>query len=167
VAAALTTLTDPEDGGRIVDHIYRREELYSGPYVEQAPDLIVVMRGYDYITRGGNELTATEVVSSPAVNHTGNHRLDGMLILWGPGIRQGVKVQGAHIMDLMPTILRAMEIPVPREVDGRVISEAFERPEHLATLARRLLAAPEGQRHLTADEQQMIRRRLKNIGYFE
>jgi predicted AlkP superfamily phosphohydrolase/phosphomutase len=167
VAECLEGLTDPDDKGQIVDHIYRKEELYSGPYLEEAPDLIVVMRGYAYITRGGSELTANEVVSRPAVNHTGNHRLDGMLIMSGPGIRQGVKVKGAHIMDLLPTILQVMGVPVPQEVDGRVISEALERPEHLASLSRRLAETPEGERRLTSAEERMVRQRLKNLGYFE
>jgi len=161
-------LTDPDDGGRIVDHIYRREELYSGPFLAEAPDLVLVMRGYSYITRGGSELSATEIVAPPKVTHTGNHRLDGMLILWGPGIRQGVKLQQASIMDLMPTILHMLGVPVPSQVDGRVLGEALERSEHLVAMARRLLAPEEhGGRRLSAMEERLVRRRLRNLGYFE
>jgi predicted AlkP superfamily phosphohydrolase/phosphomutase len=160
-------LTDPDDGGRLVDHVFRREELYSGPFLDEAPDLIVVMRGYSYITRGGSELTATEVVAPPAVTHSGNHRMDGMLVLWGRGIRQGVKVQGANIIDVMPTILQILGVPVPEEVDGRVLVEALERPEHLVSLARRLLMRSAGPRRFTATEERLVRRRLRNLGYFE
>jgi predicted AlkP superfamily phosphohydrolase/phosphomutase len=167
VARTLAALTDPDDGGRIVDHLFRREELYSGPYLDQAPDLVVVMRGYSYITRGGSELTATAVVGPPKVGHSGNHRLDGMLVLWGAGIRQGAKVSGAHIVDVAPTILHLLGIPVPQELDGRVLAEALERPEHLVSLARRLLVPLEDRRRLTAAEERLVRRRLRNLGYFE
>jgi len=169
IAAVLVDrLVDPEDGGRIVDQVYRREELFSGPFLEEAPDLVVVMRGYSYITRGGCELSQTETVAPTRVGHSGNHRLDGMLVMWGPGIRQGATVQGASIMDLMPTMLQILGVPVPQGLDGRVLGEALERPEHLASMARRLLA-PEakGARPLTAGEERIVRRRLRNLGYFE
>jgi predicted AlkP superfamily phosphohydrolase/phosphomutase len=162
-----TSLRDPDDGGRIVDQVFRREELYSGPYVDQAPDLVVVMRGYSYMTRGGNELTATEVVTPPKVRHSGNHRLDGMLVMWGQGIRQGVTVEGGNIIDVMPTILSILGIPVPREVDGRVLNEALEQPEQLIGLARRLLVSDDRGRQLTATEERLVRQRLRNLGYFE
>jgi len=161
-------LTDPDDGDTIIDHVFRKEELYHGPHVDEAPDLVVVMRGYSYITRGGSELSATEVVSAPKVNHTGNHRLDGMLILWGPGMRQGVKLHEASIMDVMPTILDTLGVALPSDLDGRVLTEALEQPEHLMTIARRLLVQEEqGGRRLTAAEERLVRRRLRNLGYFE
>jgi predicted AlkP superfamily phosphohydrolase/phosphomutase len=161
-----TRLVDPADGGRVVDHIYRREELYSGPHLEEAPDLLVVMRGYAYMTRGAWELSATEIVAPPAINHTGNHRLDGMLILWGPGVRQGQLV-GAHITDVAPTILRLLDLPVPQSMDGRVLSEALERPGDLRERALRLARSSAQPSPLTAEEEQLIRRRLKNLGYIE
>jgi predicted AlkP superfamily phosphohydrolase/phosphomutase len=167
VAAALTTLTDPQDGSRVVDHVYRREELYSGPYLEEAPDLLVVMRDYAYMTRGGNELTSTRIVDTPAVNHSGNHRLNGMLVMWGPGVRRGLRLRGSHIMDVMPTILQILGLPIPREVDGRVLGEALEHHEQLSDLARKLVTLPSGEKRLTRAEEELIRTRLKNLGYFE
>ncbi len=167
VAAALLSITDPEDGDRVVSQVYRREELYSGPYLEEAPDLVVTMRDYAYMTRGGNELSSTEIISEPAVNHSGNHRLNGMLIMNGPGIRPGYRVKGAHIMDVMPTVLHILGVPVPVEVDGRVLSEALERPEFLADLASKLTREASGGRALSRSEEQLIRDRLKNLGYLD
>ena len=172
VAEELLTLAHPDTGELLVDHVYRREEVYWGPHCDEAPDLLVVMNDYAYITRGGNELSATEVVTQPTVNHSGNHRLNGMLVLWGPGIRTGMRLTGAHIMDVMPTILHLMGVPVPQDVDGRVISEALERPEHLADLARRFNVhantdTSRGGRGLNRGEEELIRARLKSLGYFE
>ncbi len=167
VARTLLTLTDPEDGDRVVNHVYRREEIYHGPHLEDAPDLVVVMRDYAYITRGGSELTSRDVISEPAVNHSGNHRLNGMLIMNGPGIRGGYRVKSAHIMDVMPTVLHILGIPVPANLDGRVLSEALERPELLADLAQKLTRETPGGKHLTRTEEQLIRDRLKNLGYLE
>ena len=167
VARRLLTLTDPEDGQRVVNHVYRREEIYHGPHLDEAPDLVVVMRDYAYMTRGGSELTSRDVISEPSVNHSGNHRLNGMLVMNGPGIRSGYRVKSAHIMDVMPTVLHILGIPVPADLDGRVLSEALERPELLADLAQKLTRETPGGKHLTRTEEQLIRDRLKNLGYLD
>ena len=114
-------------------------------------------------------MTQTEVVCCPPrVNHSGNHRLNGMLAMWGPGIRTDIKLTSAHIMDVMPTILHVMGVPVPDDLDGRVLSEAMERPEHLADLARKLrVTVNRSGKVLSRAEEELIRARLKNLGYFE
>jgi len=56
----------------------------------------------------------------------GVHRKEGVLMVVGPGIRKGYKIRGARIMDLAPTILHTMGIPVPSDMDGRVLEEIFE-----------------------------------------
>ncbi len=167
VAEALAALTDPDDGASIVDRIYRREELYSGPCLDDAPDLIVVMRSYAYMTRGGRELAQTRVVERPAVQHTGNHRPDGMIVLWGPGIRQAHRLRSAAIVDVLPTVLALLGRSPPEGLDGRVLDEALERREHLALLARRLVEPATGGTGLAPDEELLVRRRLKNLGYLE
>jgi hypothetical protein len=62
----------------------------------------------------------------PITGLSGHHRLDGIAIIAGAGARPGALLQNAHIVDLMPTILHGMGLPVPQELDGRVLSEAFD-----------------------------------------
>lgn len=167
VSRALYQLKDPEDGAPIVDHVYRREDIYSGPHLEEAPDLVVVMRDYAYMTRGGSELTNQKVVSPPAVNHSGNHRLDGMLMVSGTGVRSGVKVRGANIVDVMPTVLQVLGIPVPQEVDGRVLAEVLQHVEPLGAVERKLRDLPAGEGRFSRAEEALVRDRLKGLGYLD
>ena len=44
----------------------------------------------------------------------------------GPGVKPGISLEGASILDLTPTILHVMGVPVPQDLDGRVLSEAFD-----------------------------------------
>jgi arylsulfatase A-like enzyme len=90
-----------------------------------------------------------------------------MLVMWGPGVRRGLRLRGSHIMDVMPTILQILGLPIPREVDGRVLGEALEHHEQLSDLARKLVTLPSGEKRLTRAEEELIRTRLKNLGYFE
>jgi hypothetical protein len=57
---------------------------------------------------------------------SGHHRPDGMVILSGAGVRPGTHLENANILDLAPTLLHALSVPVPHDLDGRVLSEAFE-----------------------------------------
>jgi hypothetical protein len=63
---------------------------------------------------------------STVYRYSGMHRDDGMLILNGPGVRQSAVVEGAAIYDIAPTLLHTLDLPVPADMDGRVLSNAFE-----------------------------------------
>lgn len=52
---------------------------------------------------------------------------DGVLALYGEGIRPGALLTGARLVDLAPTILYAVGIPVARDLDGQVLTAAFDR----------------------------------------
>ena len=52
-------------------------------------------------------------------------------MLEGPAIRQGVEIGGATVLDLVPTILHLSGFPVAEDMDGNVLTEAFE-PQWLA-----------------------------------
>lgn len=45
------------------------------------------------------------------------------LIFWGAGVRQGLRVDGAKNVDVVPTLLHWLNVPIPAHVEGRTISE--------------------------------------------
>ena len=49
----------------------------------------------------------------------------GTLVLHGPGVRRGHQIQGASPYDIMPTVLWLLDVPISRELEGRVIDDAF------------------------------------------
>ncbi|MDA8019117.1 MAG: alkaline phosphatase family protein [Thermoanaerobaculia bacterium] len=57
------------------------------------------------------------------------HRLDGTILWKGPGVIPGSSVQKASVLDIAPTILALLEIPVSRELPGSILTELFE-PEN-------------------------------------
>ena len=124
-------LRDPRTGEPLVDRVYRREEIYSGPYIDRTPDLIVQPRGWQYMAFGHADFGSNKLVE-PIIGLSGHHRPDGVLILAGEGVKHGIQVEGASILDLTPTILHALGIDVPQDLDGRVLSEAFEASSPVA-----------------------------------
>jgi len=124
-------LRDPRTGEPMVEHVYRREEIYSGPYIARTPDLIVQPRGWEYMAFGHADFGSNKLVES-IIGLSGHHRPDGVLILAGAGVKPGMQLEGANILDLAPTILHAMNVPVPEDLDGRVLAEAFMASSPLA-----------------------------------
>ena len=115
---------DPRTGRKLIGEVLRREEIYSGPHLEQAPDLILRPSEPSDIFFGLADFGHRETVST-VYRYSGMHRDYGMLIMNGPGVRQGSAVEGAVIQDIAPTVLHTMGLPVPADMDGRVLDDAF------------------------------------------
>lgn len=49
----------------------------------------------------------------------------GMFVAAGPGINAGKKIQGARLIDIVPTLLHAFNLPVDEKMEGRVLEEIF------------------------------------------
>jgi predicted AlkP superfamily phosphohydrolase/phosphomutase len=99
-------------GGRPVPRIYTREELYHGPHVDAAPDLVLdFTEGYD--PKGA--LGKTEPFGRSVL--TGMHTYADALFCVN---RPGVPTDGLDIVDLAPTVLSLLGLEPPAEMDGRV-----------------------------------------------
>ena len=60
-----------------------------------------------------------------------NHKLHGIFLAHGPGIKKNQKIENAKIYDLAPTILHLFGLPIPNDMDGRVLTELFEEDSEL------------------------------------
>jgi predicted AlkP superfamily phosphohydrolase/phosphomutase len=112
IAAAALELADPEDGEPIFQAVFKREDLYHGPYLEQAADLILApYDGYDpkgplykeTLTYKGEELV-------------GMHTYDDAMLYVG---RHSLSPERFSVLNVMPTILTLMKVPQPVGLDGQ------------------------------------------------
>lgn len=115
---------DPRSGRQLIGEVLRREEIYSGPYMDQAPDLILRPKEPSDIFFGLADFGHRATVST-VYRYSGMHRDYGMLVMSGPGIRPGAEIEGAVIQDIAPTVLHVMGLPVPSDMDGQVLEDAF------------------------------------------
>ncbi len=167
IKAGLTEVADPATGARLVDRVHEAAELYHGPHAEKAPDLTVVLKDWRYRTIGLHDFTTHKVVA-PAFGPTGDHRMEGVLIAGGPGIQPHAEPRGANLLDIAPTVLHLLGLPVPADMDGRVISEILA-PELAATADRREdrdddSDAASSHSYVEEDEA-AIQSRLADLGY--
>jgi hypothetical protein len=76
-------------------------------------------------------IVASDHGHSPTIAHKMHtqhrHGPPGMIIMWGPPVRQGTEIAGAHIYDVAPTLLHLLGLPVAKDMAGRVLLEALAR----------------------------------------
>jgi predicted AlkP superfamily phosphohydrolase/phosphomutase len=172
--AALRAIPHPETGKPLVAHLHEREELYHGPNAALAPDLTVVLADWRYRTIGLHDF-ATHRVISPSFGPTGDHRMEGILIASGPAVRAGAQPLDAALLDIAPTVLHLLGIPVPSDLDGRVLTELVGptvprhhlpslSPAFASVAAERTTAVLAGSRY-SAEDDAAIQQRLADLGY--
>jgi len=61
---------------------------------------------------------------------SGNHSMNGILLLRGPNVKKDCEINGASLLDVVPTTLALVGRPVGRDMDGRVLTDTIE-PHYL------------------------------------
>lgn len=127
ITARLLALREPGSHSTpLIDAVFRGQDLFRGDGggpVEGAPDLVVVPRDYRWMTRSGREIGAQGCLTcDPAIRHTGNHRMNGVLVAGGPGVTVGAPAELRRLIDVTPTALALLGIEVPRSLDGKPMS---------------------------------------------
>ena len=116
----LKEITDPETGEHIIGPVYRREDIYTGPFTEHAPDISFLPRDMTYKAIGTAAFTSNKFLETAYAN-AADHRMEGILIAKGPGIAPGDAGE-AWIGDMAPTLLYLLGQPIPDDMDGKVIT---------------------------------------------
>lgn len=119
-------LKDPKSGRILFDIVYKKSEIYSGPYFESAPDIIFFDSTMTYRAHRLFEFGSKNMIAPDPI-YSGSHRMEGMLISAGGDIANLKQEQaGISLIDLAPTIMHMLDVPIPQDVDGRVLSEVFK-----------------------------------------
>ena len=116
------------DGEKPIQEVVRREEVYWGPYVAEAPDLLAVFNpGWQSARRPEiieRRIDRRYINDDPmwCGGHDGTHNpqeVPGILGFLGPNLIEDHLPLRAHLWDLAPTILEVMNVPIPKDMDGK------------------------------------------------
>ncbi|MEM6959011.1 MAG: alkaline phosphatase family protein [Myxococcota bacterium] len=171
--AALLALRDPWDDEPVVTRVYKREELFDGPHVERAPDLLLELRlpeGYSYNmmpsasapagTGPFRRLDASEMLGRKGRSLAGSHRARGFFLASGPSVAATGEIDCA-IADAAATLLARMGVAVPADASGRVLYEILEAMVDTSPLPA---GAPPARVQSTSAS---VERRLRALGYID
>jgi predicted AlkP superfamily phosphohydrolase/phosphomutase len=166
----LRKLIDPLSNEPLVNEVHKKEEIYQGKYVADAPDIIFFLKGGEYV--------ASVIPKDSLFDYanlqmgTGTHRPAGILMGVGGGIKEAAQIPQLNIYDLTPTILYLMGAPVPDDMDGEVawnmLKEEYVNTHSLTYAAGASVSTASGESDAyTIEEEQALRDQLKNLGYME
>jgi predicted AlkP superfamily phosphohydrolase/phosphomutase len=172
-SSALADATHPETGSSLFPHIIATAEAYQlDPAREGYPDLIA-LPDEPYWVR--TKLSAGTAWVEPDANLPGTHRLQGIVALAGAGLPSGRNLK-ADLRDVTPTILALLRLPIPAHIEGKPIvgsaAPAESSPSSFTPIRRdpaeELLEGPHHKPfEYTAREQEIIEKRLADLGYLE
>jgi predicted AlkP superfamily phosphohydrolase/phosphomutase len=168
IQVAFENLRDPSTGEAVVKHVWRKEEIYKGQVSELVPELpdLYIEWVNDRYTDAGGVGYSRGTISEPVRTRSGGHTMRGIFLAHGKGIKPKYVVEDAKLTDVAPTILHALDVPVPHDMDGRVMSEIFEDGAGRAVQYQDAFVAEEQSLHVfTQEEQNVIEQRLRDLGY--
>jgi predicted AlkP superfamily phosphohydrolase/phosphomutase len=147
--------------------VHKPERLYNCERDQYGwlPDLMLVPRPGLAVVRKvrGN----APVVWSSYRKLEGTHRMEGILMAAGPNIRHTTGLQ-AGIVDIAPTLLAALGLKIPSDMEGRVIEALFDRPPQIEFEAAVAAATDSAKSDIYSErEQAVLTQRLADLGYLE
>lgn len=167
IVTRLKAMRDPKTEKPFVGRVHRREEIYTGGRVEDAPDISFLPEDMRYLPLGSADFTSNKFIVD-AFGISGCHRMEGVMIANGATVKRGIDAVRTSIYDVTPTILYLLGYDVPEDMDGKVLSQIVSEEYRLATPVR--FAAqemPQGadEVEFTAAENEEIIERLRSLGY--
>jgi predicted AlkP superfamily phosphohydrolase/phosphomutase len=138
----------------------RREEVYHGPFLDDAPDV--------YLPLWEDGVRLREFSDDPAVaprrRRPGEHRREGIFFARGPRVTAGTAPEQAALADIYPTATYLMGEALPAGLDGRLLAEIIA-PEALAETPPTYRDYDVGDVGYADGEDADVRARLEGMGY--
>jgi predicted AlkP superfamily phosphohydrolase/phosphomutase len=161
---------DEETGEPVFENVYFPEEIYSGPFLEEAPDIILSPSEGYFLSANLTfpKRQTLEVFKKPS----GIHHPNGIFLAIGDLINAGEIVTDANIIDIAPTILYLLGVPIPRDMDGKVLTNIFreeflnENPIEYSEPLPVSKSLSEEEPYSEEDKEN-IKKTLKGLGYLD
>ncbi len=157
------------DGVRLVDDVYRREEIYSEPYINEAANIIVIFKDFNYTAVQTPIFLSNKLVERNfTARGESSHDMIGVLIMKGPWINKSKNRGKAEIIDVMPTILYLLNASIPTNIDGKILMKNIQtsflkkrKPKYQEIASKTFSES----RKITEEEERLIMQSLSRMGY--
>lgn len=161
-AATLAAALDPETGKSGVEAVYKQEDIYVGQYAELGPQLTILpARGYHVVRGDDSTKVGIEVFADNSSSLSGWHRMNGIVMLAGPGVQSGELSGAYNLLDVVPTCMYILDQAMPTDLDGKIMERCFTDGYRESHQARYAGTVSREERRLTPEEEE----KLKQIPY--
>ncbi|MFQ5940569.1 MAG: alkaline phosphatase family protein [Nitrososphaerales archaeon] len=142
-----------ENGKKVINKVYRKEEVMWGKYLSRAPDIFIECKeGYGTSDHASPDLFGEARDLKGGAPYAGTHRPEGIFIAYGPNIRSGLNVGSIPSWNIAPTMLHLLELPIPTQMDGTVVEQIFKHPIGAGYIS-----------HESTDEKDRVRQKLNRL----
>lgn len=115
----LGQIESPNKDRKIFTKIWKREDIYSGHNMGGSLDIAFLCQpeyAVYFNPFSGNLWSVYPWRSLP-----GDHSLEGIVLIFGPGVKKASHIRNASVYDITPTINYIMGLKVPTDTDGNVL----------------------------------------------
>jgi len=165
----LRALKNPQTGNPLNSQIFTGETMDHRENFPAAPDITFLPLADGFVPRSVGKFLSNRPFSA-IWGVTAAHRMEGILLAIGQGLRKGARVQDARIIDLAPSILYLMGLPIPKDMDGVLLRDMFT-PEFLAQMPLQYVDPPATDNRsstaLSAEDDADIVAKLQELGYLD
>ncbi len=174
IIRSLEELKDPDTGRKVIKEVYKREEVYRGEHIGEAPDIIYIVNDEytmtDRLVAVGagikdvfnSEYKLREIYTCREFGHTGEHADTGIFLSCGPVIKNA-DMEENSICDIFSTIIYGLNIGRLETSDGKII-DMFNK-----TLNDQLLVLSSMVNNKKCEigkkEENILKDRLRELGY--
>jgi len=150
----------------VFPEVHKTEELYNCSREDQPwmPDLLLVPDAGLAVVRRIRGSAAVRWSSRRRME--GTHRVEGILVATGPNVKEGATIH-AQIADIAPTLLAAVGLRVPADMEGQVLTELFSEKLGVEYEPPQKVQVGEHAEVYTEEEKEALSRRLADLGYLE
>lgn len=163
IKKALSEAVDPNTGQKLFERVLTKYEVYQGSCMTEAPDIVLEPKAsYSFFL---HPFVSNTVLGRP-VDKSADHRIRGIFMISGPGVKKGLNGESVQSIDITPTVLYLMGVPIPRDVDGRVLTDLLldtyvqTHPIQIGPISDRY--APS---FMAPEEEEQVENRLRKLGY--
>lgn len=146
-----------------IERIFVREELFNGEHMLEQPDIqLHFIKGY--YGMGGFAFDLRRPFISPQTL-SGIHGMNGIIVLREKGYDSyPSKLEDAQLVDIAPTILHIMGVPVPSDLDGKSLADTKEKLEIVKATPESSTISDSSVGY-TKEEEEDIEQKLRSLGY--
>lgn len=160
----LLEATVPGSNEKLFTEVQTRDEVYDGPYLDQAPDLLLTPANQNWEL---GSAVGENLLNPPMIG--GKHDPAGLFIVWGAEVQRGQECD-ASIYDIAPTLLHYLDVPQPPSMDGSIQGHWF-RPDSTVVardVSYRTYADRDVQQYSWSEEDQAsVEAQLRDLGYLD
>jgi predicted AlkP superfamily phosphohydrolase/phosphomutase len=170
IVEKLKNLKIEENGNSFVGEIYTKDEIYQGIFNSVAPDIFLLPGDPSFKALGTMDFIGNKFIIDNYAQ-SGDHRMQGIFVACGPGIKYGGNCESARLIDIHPTVLRLLDLGISSDLDGKPLEEIFTDDFLEKTCVKKIdpINKPSGslepKDELNHEDQKGIKKLLKGFGY--